>query len=108
MTDIGHTLGDVLEDMILGYSRRDTDGTRQGGDAKAAPVPKHCQAGAEGIAQMQSTTEEGRSMRILLAVDTMLGANAVPAPRHSAKPEPQSLLRLVPSGECRLSQGEEK
>ncbi len=34
-------------------------------------------------------------------------ANALRAPRHSAKPEPQSPLSFVPSGECHISQGKD-
>jgi hypothetical protein len=37
-----------------------------------------------------------------------LWANALRAPRHSSKTEPQSSFRLGASRECRLSQGENK
>jgi hypothetical protein len=48
------------------------------------------------------TNEEQRRMAEMLGnVIDQLWANAVPAPRHSAKPEPVS--RLGPKGECRLS-----
>jgi hypothetical protein len=47
------------------------------------------------------TNEEWKRAEMLGNVMDQLWANALRAPRHSAKPEPVS--RLGPKGECRLS-----
>ena len=52
-------------------------------------------------------SEARRAHDIGDAID-LIWANALRAPRHSAQPEPRVSPRLGPSGECRLSQGEEK